>query len=159
MALWHTNWATFRQTNCQLRLRKSGKPSFLSLRKQWILPSLRTPMNRLLRQRAIRPFLCIEILGVRWGIKETAPHLRWGTKCRLSAGISGKLPSHLHWVLDIWAVRYHPACPGETSVQGSPGSSGGISCGGSSMFSGGISSSGYSGSFCWPSRGSWFSSM
>lgn len=61
IALSHANRVTFRQTNCQLRLRKSGKPSFLSLRKQWILPALRAPVNRSLRERAILNFLCIEI--------------------------------------------------------------------------------------------------
>ena len=44
----HTNRATLRRTNCQLRLRKSGEPSFLSLRRQWISPPLSAPVNRLL---------------------------------------------------------------------------------------------------------------
>ena len=35
--------ATRRQTNCQLRLKRSGEPSRLSLRRQWISSSLRTP--------------------------------------------------------------------------------------------------------------------
>ena len=32
----HTNGTTFRRTNCQLRLKRSGMPSRLSLRRQWI---------------------------------------------------------------------------------------------------------------------------
>ena len=35
----HANGTTFRRTNCQLRLKRSGMPSRLSLRRQWI-PSL-----------------------------------------------------------------------------------------------------------------------
>ena len=40
-----TGRTTFRQTNCQLRLRNSGEPSFLSLRRQWILPPLKAFLN------------------------------------------------------------------------------------------------------------------
>ncbi len=32
----HANGTTFRRTNCQLRLKRSGIPSRLSLRRQWI---------------------------------------------------------------------------------------------------------------------------
>ena len=37
----HTNGTTFRRTNCQLRLKRSGIPSRLSLRRQWILSPLK----------------------------------------------------------------------------------------------------------------------
>ena len=61
-ALPHANRAAFRRTNCQLRLRKAGEPAFPSLRKQWISPALRTPVNCLLRGRAVLNCLCTEIL-------------------------------------------------------------------------------------------------
>lgn len=32
----HANGTTFRRTNCQLRLKRSGTPSLLSLHRQWI---------------------------------------------------------------------------------------------------------------------------
>lgn len=41
-------------------LRKSGWPSFLSLRRQWISSPLRTPWNRLLRGKAACRCLCTQ---------------------------------------------------------------------------------------------------
>ena len=43
--IFHSNGATLRRTNCLRRLRNSGEPSFLSLRKQWISPPLKAPLN------------------------------------------------------------------------------------------------------------------
>ena len=37
----HTNGTTFRRTNCQLLLKRSGIPSRLSLRRQWITSLLK----------------------------------------------------------------------------------------------------------------------
>ncbi len=45
-------------------LGKSGKPSFLSLRKQWISPPLRAPMNRL-REEGLPGIACV--LGKMFG--------------------------------------------------------------------------------------------
>jgi hypothetical protein len=43
--LLRTTEATRMRTNCQLQLRRSVEPSRLSFRRQWILHSLRTPLE------------------------------------------------------------------------------------------------------------------
>ena len=75
-----TGGTTFRQTNCQLRLKRSGMPSRLSLRRQWILPPLKAFLNCL-----YHPYAAASLLSPGWRKaercgREVVGFGRWGVE-------------------------------------------------------------------------------